>query len=72
VAVLDALEELVHLQIRQVVTHALTENQAHAIAHLLIGGIQFRLFRGFGGCGTAGHEAGHCQCKERFLHCIIL
>ena len=50
----------------------LTENQAHAIAHLLIGGIQFRLFRGFGGCGTAGHEAGHCQCKERFLHCIIL
>ena len=49
-AMLDALKELVHLEIRQVVAHALTQHQSHAIADFLGRGFKGRVVCRLLGC----------------------
>ena len=73
VAVLNALEELLHLKVRQVVAHSLAHDQAHAVADFLIRGFQRRIFRNrFLGRRTACHDTGHRQCDQGFSHYIVL
>ena len=59
VAVLDALKKLLHLQVWQVVAHALAQYQAHAVADLFRSGLQGGILGRFLGSGATGNQAGH-------------